>query len=175
MAIRIRKNKKHTSNITNGYTPSKLLEIAKLAKLSTAPLDLISLCQNLGLLVKFMPLEDNVSGRLENIGGRWVIIVNSLHHERRQRFTIAHELAHYCLHRNNSNFEDVVFHRGLAYSSEEREADNFAGSLLMPKDDLIQFINTQSNKIETISEHFGVSGIAVKTRADIIKKGNYEY
>jgi hypothetical protein len=66
---------------------------------------------------------------------RWGILYNSAHSPGRVRFTIAHEFAHYLLHRAKLPDgircgEDVVTQRnGIGI---EKEADTFAAFLLMP-------------------------------------------
>lgn len=177
MAIRIRKNKTQSTNLTGEEkTPNDILSLAESNGITTVPLDLKALCHLLGIGINYLPLENNLSGRLTHDGSRWVINVNALHHVRRQRFTIAHELAHYFLHRNSQeNYEDLYFHRGKNYTQHELEADNFAGALLMPKEQLINFVNSTSNKLDDIAEHFGTSSIAVKKRADVIRSKSYEF
>lgn len=68
-----------------------------------------------------------------------VIGVNSTHHPRRQRFTIAHEIGHLMLHRGRKVTVDSglrVDYRddsGNPSIQEERDANAFAASLLMPE------------------------------------------
>ncbi|MCU8090737.1 ImmA/IrrE family metallo-endopeptidase [Shewanella sp. SM20] len=177
MAIRIRNRQVQSSQLSGTEkTPNDILSLARSHGLSTSPLDLTALCQMLGIGISYLPLDNNLSGRLIHDGSRWVINVNALHHVRRQRFTIAHELAHYFLHRDSQdNYEDLTFHRGKCYTQKELEADNFAGALLMPKDKLIEFVNENSNKLDEIAEYFGTSSIAVKKRADVIRNKSYEF
>jgi predicted transcriptional regulator len=177
MAIRIRNKQTHNRQLSGAKkTPHDVLSLAQLHGLDTTPLDLVALCHLLSIGVNYLPLENNLSGRLTHDGTRWVININALHHVRRQRFTIAHELAHYFLHRDpQNNYEDVTFHRGKCYTQKELEADNFAGALLMPKEQLIEFVNSESNKLDHIAEYFGTSSIAVKKRADVIRSKSYEF
>lgn len=79
-----------------------------------------------GLKVFALELDDNLSGVMAWIRRRTgsplpVIVVNAAHDGERQRFTLAHELAHLML--------DIV--EGL---DEERTCDRFAGAFLMPGD-----------------------------------------
>jgi Zn-dependent peptidase ImmA (M78 family) len=66
--------------------------------------------------------------------------VNSSQHENRQRFTIAHELGHYLLHKGTKLHFDEDFridYRDATSSDatkrEEVEANGFAAALLMPE------------------------------------------
>ncbi|CAK1941526.1 HTH-type transcriptional regulator / antitoxin HigA [Vibrio crassostreae] len=177
MAIRIRNKRNNSQSLPmSTKTPEDVIAIAKRNEITTNPLDLSSLCHVLGIGIQFVPLENNISGRLHHDGNRWIINVNSLHHQRRQRFTIAHELGHYFLHRNSQEkYEDATFHRGKQYSLKELEADNFAGALLMPKAEFKDFVRSYSNKIDDIAEHFGTSSVAIKKRADVIRSNSYEF
>ncbi|HGZ7313006.1 TPA: ImmA/IrrE family metallo-endopeptidase [Vibrio parahaemolyticus] len=177
MAIRIRNKRNASNNLSvRVKSPEDILAIAKENGVETTPLDLPSLCHVLGIGIRYVPLGNNISGKLHHDGSRWLINVNSLHHPRRQRFTIAHELGHYFLHRDSQDsYEDATFHRGKNYTKKELEADNFAGALLMPKDEFKNFVRRTSNKIDDIAEYFGTSGVAIKKRADVIRNNSYEF
>lgn len=174
MAIRVR-NKPKVERVSNSAFNSayELLSHAHQNGISSRPLDLADLCKSLNILINYKPLRDNLSGSLEYLNDRWVITVNALHHEGRQRFTIAHELGHYCLHKRSTNdsFDDEIFHRGNGYDSKEFQADSFAGELLMPEDDFRSYINNVSTNINDIADHFGASAMAVRKRADILRQG----
>lgn len=89
-------------------------------------------------------MPDDISGMLvplPSVRGKqsWVIVVNSTHASVRQRFTIAHELAHALLHRYTAphadgrlqvKFRDSESSQGI--DQEEIEANQFAAELLMP-------------------------------------------
>ena len=174
MAIRVRTKPKiekvHGSAFSSA---SELLSHAEQHGINSRPLDLTSLCKSLNILISYKPLRDNLSGSLEYLNERWVITVNALHHEGRQRFTIAHELGHYCLHKRSTldAFDDEIFHRGNGYSLKEFQADSFAGELLMPENDFRHYINDISTNINEIADHFGTSAMAVRKRADILRQG----
>lgn len=92
-----------------------------------------------GLQVKRGDLGD-VSGLLVRQGNLAVIGVNSQQRAVRQRFTMAHEFAHFLLHEGLSSHMDRDFKVNYrdALSSEasdvdEIEANFFAACLLMPK------------------------------------------
>lgn len=113
-----------------------LIENYKLA----VPVDVNSLAEQEGILIREETLEDNVSGMLVIKDERSVIVVNANHHQNRQRFTIAHELGHYFLHRS---FSSVFFDESLLFFRDEKsaqgtkfqeiEANTFAAELLMPE------------------------------------------
>lgn len=103
------------------------------------PVDVLALARDEGIRVVFQELADNVSGMLVQTGRETVIGVNANHHENRQRFTLAHELAHHHLHPNSPTvYVDgmMVHFRGeqeQAPPAVEVEANAFAAALLMPE------------------------------------------
>ena len=100
-------------------------------------MDLYGVAESLGIKVLRHSLKDDDSGVLLVKDGRAIVILNSKHHENRQRFSLAHELAHYYLHRQEG-FE--IFHRdqisSLGMKRIEIEANTFAAELLMPEEEL---------------------------------------
>ncbi len=77
----------------------------------------------------------------------WGIAYNGKSRPERQRFTIAHELGHFILHRaqrQRFNCDKQSVHTGIATLRDiEREADDFASNLLMPGDLLRDWIANQ--------------------------------
>ena len=98
-------------------------------------------------------------------------------HENRKRFSVAHELGHLFLHmgylvddekwQQVGTFVDSVYHR-FGFSLEEHEANEFAASLLMPRDEFIKIAKANYSDeyytLDPIAEHFHVSTDAAKTR-----------
>jgi len=104
-----------------------------------APIDVIKIAERLGVSVIAQPLEDAISGMLVVRNEHAAIGVNEDHHAHRQRFTIAHELGHYLLHRDTAKlFVDstLTFYRDSSSADgvyqQEIEANAFAAALLMP-------------------------------------------
>ncbi len=148
-------------------TPDALLRYAKNHGLSKSILDVDGVIKLLGITVIKEPLADDISGLFyQNEDESYTIKVNSLHHPRRQRFTLAHELAHYCLHRHlRTVFEDKVLFRGGAMSPEENEANVFAGEILMPTEQFMKYVDAGNNSIQGLADAFNVSSLAVRVRA----------
>ncbi len=138
-------------------------KIADQNRISLVPLDVAALAQTLGLRVVKEPMAENTSGYLRREGDRWTLGVNSLHHPNRQRFTIAHEIGHYFLHREHSSFEDgLLFRKGLDRNPLEDEANYFASLLLMPAVEFRR--NLTNSSIEKVAATFGVSRQAAELR-----------
>jgi Zn-dependent peptidase ImmA (M78 family) len=138
------------------------------AGLLVVPVNILAVAEFLGLEVVEEPMDDDLSGYLEKRSGTWVIGVNSLHHRNRKRFTVAHEIAHFVLHSAvKDSFHDQTFARrngGDGVNDMEREADKFAANLLMPEADVRRLVASGITTLSGLSEHFGVSALAMKYR-----------
>lgn len=119
-------------------------DLLEQAKVSSPPVPIAEIARLHGLTLRLSESPDSsISGFLFLGGEKPVIGVNASHHENRQRFTIAHELAHFLLH-GFSPQELYVDHSFQVLlrddrSSEgtdekEREANLFASEILMPVD-----------------------------------------
>ena len=95
-----------------------------------------------------------------------LIGVNKLHHRNRNRYTLAHELGHYILHKDkNVDLVDTTFFRNNETDSIEYMANEFAAKLLMPEDKVRDFVDNQGIKnIGELAEKFVVSASAMKYR-----------
>lgn len=142
----------------------RLLEASLLA----VPINILAIAEFLGLEVVEEPMDDDLSGYLEQRSGTWVVGVNSLHHKNRKRFTVAHEIAHFVLHSaEKDSFHDQTFARRNGVSGAnhmEREADNFAANLLMPEGDVRRLVASGVTTLSGLAERFGVSALAMKYR-----------
>ncbi|MBA4300486.1 MAG: hypothetical protein C0433_10355 [Cyclobacterium sp.] len=134
-------------------------------------IDVIRLTQAFGIQVHKRKLGGEISGLLVIKDGRASIGLESEQGKERMRFTIAHELGHYILHRNlKSTFVDEVFARSGTSSQLEREANVFAASLLMPKELLINAIEHRGwsrigdDQIAELAKLFNVSGVSMTYR-----------
>jgi Zn-dependent peptidase ImmA (M78 family) len=88
--------------------------------------------------------------------GKKAIGINKHHHQFRQRFSIAHELGHYFLDHPDAEEEIPDDENSTAFEIYEKEADEFAGELLVPKDQLKQAFN-QTPDIDSLRKKFQVS------------------
>lgn len=104
------------------------------------PVPIESLANEVGIQIRREALEQKVSGMLVIKENQPIIVVNQAHPLHRQRFTIAHELGHYHLHRTQAQvffdesllfFRDEQSSQGVKY--QEIEANTFAAELLMPE------------------------------------------
>lgn len=114
-------------------------------KLSEPPIDVESIARQVGLAVS-LEMLGNVDGELRDGNIR----VNSAHSRVRRRFTIAHELGHLRMHTSH----------GPRGSEVERQANAFAGALLMPPLMLANAVKEGLGMTE-LRCRFDVSGVAL--------------
>lgn len=103
------------------------------------PVDVGAIARDLGVKVDRMSLGGAVAGTLtrDSRRGGWsgfLCLINSDDHPRRQRFTLAHELAHFILHRDliDTSLVDDTMYRGGLSDPMERQANKLAADILMP-------------------------------------------
>lgn len=121
------------------------------------------------LLKKDKDMPASMSGSLSKTNDKWVIKVNANHHPKRQRFTIAHEFAHFCLHADDrvSFVDEEIYFRKSNDNSIEFNADRFASELLMPKELFIKAVKVDGiKKIKDLADCFNVSKMAIELRAE---------
>jgi Zn-dependent peptidase ImmA (M78 family) len=104
------------------------------------PIDVLAIARGERAQVVHHALGSDVSGVLIRNDDRILLGVNSAHHPRRQRFTIAHELGHLVLHPGRPYTVDSPVRlnwrndlSSLATDQEEIAANKFAAELLMPE------------------------------------------
>lgn len=138
------------------------------------PIKLGALAKELGLTVKVSSLSAGISGEIRPYENSFVIKINRHEAKTRQRFSLAHEISHYLLHRDiiNNGIEDDVLYRSKLSDQREAEANRLAADLIMPwgqiKEKLEELNNlTIEEKIEVLANHFNVSQVAMRIRLGI--------
>lgn len=112
---------------------------------------------------------DKLSGRLVRKRDKSIITINSDDSAPRQRFSLGHELGHHELHKRlNQVFactpDDMEDYRA---SDEERQANLFAASLLMPRQMFLRVLGEQEPSIANtrrLAREFGTSLTATAIR-----------
>lgn len=101
------------------------------------PVRVGALAEALGVNVVRAPLAPNISGSIRpsvDAPSGFEIRVNKYEIPERQRFTVAHELGHYLLHRHEigAGLVDSVMYRSALTSKKEAEANRMAADIVMP-------------------------------------------
>lgn len=150
--------------------------LKKLNVISPKKIDLAIISKNLGVDIKGENLDPEISGFFVLKNGIPYIRFNKLEAIQRQRFTIAHELGHFLLHKDERPLfidkSEKILYRDINSSTgeikKEREANAFAASLLMPKYLLIESISSSldgiESEIDTLAQLYNVSSQAMMFR-----------
>ncbi len=131
----------------------------------SAPVQTIDIAEALGIKVyKAGNWPDNLSAMIrkdDERGGSsgYAIYVNSKHARVRRRFSIAHEIAHFALHRNliGDGITDDALYRSTLSSAVEVQANRMAADILMPWHLIREATESGINTVEALAKHFDVS------------------
>jgi len=157
----------------------RIQDLLDSAGVKNPPIPVEKVARVLELRIQRSPLPDDLSGLLVRHPSfdKPVIGVNSLHARVRQRFTIAHEIGHFLLHKKAEVYVDrqfsVSFRNSDSSSAEHRneiQANRFAAELLMPA----SFLRTELGErtvdlgdeelLEFLASRFQVSTQAIAYR-----------
>ena len=108
-------------------------------KLGLAPIhDLIDAFESQGIRVFIVDIdEEHFDGLSTAINDQPIIVISSRWPGDRQRFNLAHELAHY-----------IFINRLSSVLDEEQACDRFAGAFLFPRDGVFQAVGKERRAIE---------------------------
>lgn len=167
---------------------SRLKETYPIAKRND--LDLISFLRDYyGFQIVEANLPDDTTGYImvddsnyldfKNFITHKIIVTNSnlikyKNYIQKRRFIIAHEFAHYLLHKKESQVQFAKRDTEHFNTKEEQEAEYFARSFLMPKEDVINVLSGKDNlsiaqKVEELRKHFNVSENKARYRLQELK------
>lgn len=141
--------------------------------LSEYPVRLGEIANRLGVKVLLSTLPRGTSGQIGQEGGEFVIRINRHEAKHRQRFTLAHELAHFLLHRDlideEGGWSENVLLRSGQPADIEYEANRLASDLVIPSALLAEATAEYSGPmtsevIEDLARRFGVSTAAMEIK-----------
>lgn len=145
------------------------------------------IAKHLGVDIKGEDLDFDVSGLFVMKNDKYYIRYNNTESEQRQRFTIAHELGHFILHKEDKPLfvdkNEKILYRNFDSSTgeikKEREANAFAAALLMPRFLLRQVISKAPNNVDDVVNYlateFNVSEQAMSFRLSNLGYLNNNY
>jgi len=136
--------------------------------ITTNPFDIESLLKRLQFTVCREEMDVDISGYIENRSGKWFIGLNQYQNPKRQRFTMAHEFAHFLFDAEQigqTKRTDTILFRANDRDAVEVRANDFAGKLLIPKNQLDAYIADGIKSIQDLADKFNVTPAALKYRA----------
>ena len=130
--------------------------------------DVAACAREVGLPIYSVDLPDGVSGVLKRVGDDWFeCYVDKSEPSVRQRFTAAHELGHFVLHRESigETHSDNYRLRAEGMTNwQETQANQFAADLLMPMDLISRAMDDGTTSVSGLAKLFKVSEIAMSIR-----------
>jgi Zn-dependent peptidase ImmA (M78 family) len=162
---------------------SKAEELLADLGIQDIPVPVEEIAKTLGARLAYKPLDKELSGMVYIKAGVPIIGVNSLHSRNRQRFTVAHEIAHLVLHRKlitESVHVDKGFTESFRLNRDSRssigtqqieiDANQFGAALLMPRKHLEALLFQadldieDEEGLEELARKFKVSKAALQYR-----------
>lgn len=140
---------------------------------SKKPVPLGAIAKDLGISVKISALERGRSGLIEYNDGAYTIKINRYETRERQRYTLAHEIAHFLLHSDiieaSGEIVDNVLYRSGQPELVEYEANRLAADLIMPNDYVFSDLTAvgvpvTEEVIERLAHEWQVSKAAMEIR-----------
>lgn len=140
----------------------------------TAPIKLSQLARSLGVPIKAATLAPGISGEIRPAGDHFIIRINRHDPSKRQRFTVAHELAHFLLHADQidaDGISDDVLYRSSLSDRREAQANRLAADILMP-DALVLASAEEAQEIGvgdlvlSLAEQFSTSEVAMRIKLE---------
>lgn len=122
------------------------------------PVKVGALAKSFGISVKSSTLNAGISGEIKQEGGNYVIRVNRHDVKARQRFTLAHEIAHFLLHKESigDGIVDDILYRSSLSDSMEAQANRLAADILMP----MSFVNKKLTELSQYREEEQIEKVA---------------
>ena len=141
------------------------------------PVKLGEIAKRLGVKVLPSTLPRGTSGQIGQENGEFIIRINRHEAKHRQRFTLAHELAHFLLHRDkiiaDGGWSENVLLRSGQPANIEYEANRLASDLIIPSSQLSAATADYTGPItdeviEDLARRFGVSIAAMEIKMQMI-------
>lgn len=136
---------------------------------SNYPVKIIKLANDLGISVYSTSFKNDISGAILKKDNKYVIYFNNKDNKNRQRFTIAHEIAHFLLHKDKigDNLTDIpsgVMYRSRLSNIYEKQANRLASEILIPLKLLRNLLLENITDISKLADLFQVSEEGIRIR-----------
>ena len=167
------------SAVRNQFVRQMAKRVLAESKVRVPPVDLLQILSANGIgYEEVNDFPDTVDALIIADGQKFYAAVNARQHLHRQRFSLAHELGHFFLHRDGMPEDAVTIDNppseevdAPTKSPAETEADLFAGELLVPLEMLKPHVGKgihELSKLFVVSEH--VISIAISKNMNVLYK-----
>jgi uncharacterized protein DUF955 len=161
--------------VPEGVTPGEIIKLYT----QNPPVDVDGMARALGLRVIEADLGSNISGMIKCdpiMGGisQFSVVINSFDSYLRKRFTLAHEIAHFLLHRDklSNEFKEDRMFRGPLSEQLEEEANRLTADILMPRRLIRDLLEQGISTPEGLAAKLQVSVPAMEVRLGIPRAAN---
>lgn len=130
-----------------------------------------------GLRIRSVTLPADISGLIKLCDDDvYEVQVNNTDAPVRQRFTVAHEIAHYMLHREligHDGIEDTILFRSRLSNRQETEANRLAAAILLPWEQVREWhlnvfgCEPTRDNLDNLASAFRTSSLAAGFRLSI--------
>lgn len=136
------------------------------------PIDIGNLSRDFGVDAYIANLGYDISGQIiktPDTLDKFKIYVSKSDDRHEQRFTAAHELSHFLLHKDKigDGIVDSPLYRSRLSNKIEVEANKLAADILMPYEKIDLAIDKGVKTLEELARYFDVSIQAIKVRLGI--------
>jgi Zn-dependent peptidase ImmA (M78 family) len=149
---------------------------------NSTQIDILNIATRLGVNVEAADLSSDISGLFVIKEEKPYIRYNGEESQERQRFTVAHELGHFILHKDAPLFVDKnekVLYRNQDSSTgeilKEREANAFAAALLMPQSFVKEELSKMPSNVDTIEHLAKVFGVSTQAMSFRLSNLGYDF
>lgn len=158
-------------NKINMELERKAIDILANNDMLKLPVNLSQIAINNNIDVYCGHLPDDISGaiRYNHTKNKFEILIEESENYTRQRFTLAHELAHFFLEKDKIKATGMSFDTLYRHNKnpEEGEVEYLAGAILMNKD-ILERLYKINPSIGKLAETFKVSASAMTVRLQVL-------
>lgn len=143
-------------------------ELLKGLNISNIPVNPLDICRYFNIEVCYDDLQQCEAVLIIRNGSKKIILSSNTTYHLRQKFSVAHELGHYYMPHHNLQLFACSASDIMAFennSLQEREANLFAGELLMPYEHIIKDAKFYEYSVESIKELANKYGVSITAAA----------
>jgi len=144
-----------------------LVERAAKSYKENGRVDVIKLASALGIEVFEVEAPDSFNATIEKENGGYSISVNTNHPVTRQRFSVAHEIAHFAVHKKELDKAGSLNRDANCTRTLGNMADDIAAEILIPKVPVDEFIRRKDIDITKPLDEGIVFEVARKFRVSL--------